>query len=699
LSDVWTFNLSSSVWDNIYSNMETERRSPSCVFVPDAKVIYVVAGHDLRTVEKLNIDDPISWTLLDGTLENGGGRDTRSVYYERTVYIVGGNYYDNVGGNYYDVFVDAVYSIDTQTDAVSLRPEMTLPFGIYGTACSVVSGDLWCVGGQDSNRALKDNIWSFSNLPTASPTSAPSQSATTPSNAPTASPSNQSQGPTFMPSSNPTSDPTSEPTTDPSAEPTADPTIDPTEEPTYGPTEDPSTNPTRDPTSDPTLEPATADLTIDPTTTPSANPNFSPLYPTADPTVDPTSRLTFDPIMHSTAENPTTVPSEYSSTPQSPIQDTEFQSSTTGAIIASAGGAMLILFGIAMYSLRKARKIKKQLTKNDMPISNPMVVSLALQSYDEDVVNPEFTNGYVEDLDGVKHDILNLTHLFHDCLRYECYPVFDEYPKLRWSKHDLVNFINVSAEIFAANLYDPVTNKQGFDGLFFSISSHGVNQSILTSDYGLVKKKDIYRAFTDKYPAARLLPRMFLFDCCDGAKSMAKTIKTRPKKKVEYAKIDDDENDGEEWIAGDENPDWKLAILNSSNLDYQSWLSNDVGSYMIHWFYKRAMERLESGKAVYLGEIFDEIQADLGKTHQLPTFTFNNGTRWVKLEKNKVGLDEAKMKTNEEMIEMILYHRQVSMEVVDDEDEDDQKMEYLPSTVGADIDDDDVAVEMKEDEI
>ena len=317
------------------------------------------------------------------------------------------------------------------------------------------------------------------------------------------------------------------------------------------------------------------------------------------------------------------------------VQQAQTDFFTAAGIIA--GCAVLILCAILLiFYYHKSRRIKRRFTKDYTWMSNPMVIACSLEFY-QAPKNAEF-KGYVDNLLGAKHDTLNLFELFYERMNYQFFPMVDVHPKTLWTKTELLDFIEKQAKLFASNLFDPINNINGFDGLICAISAHGIDQSILTSDYGLIKKKAIYRAFSDPYPAVRDLPRIFLFDCCDGMESIAKGIKPKKKTQTTGTMITKGDGDDKEnkavWKYGDNNTDWKLAVLNSSNLDYQSFLDTRFGSKMIYGFYSRAMACLDKGRSVYLGEIFGEIQLELGKTHQLPTFTWNNNTDHVVLKRN-----------------------------------------------------------------
>merc|ERR1711971_512952 len=82
--------------------------------------------------------------------------------------------------------------------------------------------------------------------------------------------------------------------------------------------------------------------------------------------------------------------------------------------------------------------------------------------------------------------------------------------------------------------------------------------------------------------------------------------------------------------------DYRLAVLNAANEGFQSKMNADVGSYVIHGFWKRATALLkEKGEVPRLGKIFKEIQEDLGAYKQFPDFRWNNDTANVVLKRRK----------------------------------------------------------------
>ena len=92
-------------------------------------------------------------------------------------------------------------------------------------------------------------------------------------------------------------------------------------------------------------------------------------------------------------------------------------------------------------------------------------------------------------------------------LNYEIYP---KYKKLYWSEEEIITFIKERAQEIGGN------NLKQHDSILFIISGHGYNNAIISSDYQLIDKTAIHRLFSANYPSTRELPRIFMYDCCDG---------------------------------------------------------------------------------------------------------------------------------------------------------------------------------------
>merc|ERR1712087_225388 len=78
-----------------------------------------------------------------------------------------------------------------------------------------------------------------------------------------------------------------------------------------------------------------------------------------------------------------------------------------------------------------------------------------------------------------------------------------------------------------------------------------------------------------------------------------------------------------------------------ANEGFQSKMNCDVGSYVIHGFWRRATALFVETGAVPLKVIFKEIQDDLGAYKQMPVFTWNNDTELVVLKPCKTPLKPA----------------------------------------------------------
>merc|ERR1712228_66513 len=121
---------------------------------------------------------------------------------------------------------------------------------------------------------------------------------------------------------------------------------------------------------------------------------------------------------------------------------------------------------------------------------------------------------------------------------------------------------------------------------------------------------------------------------------------------------------------------WNLAILNSSNLDYVSNMNKNTGSHLIYSFYLRAIKCLDQGLPIFLGQIFNEVQTVLGRTHQLPVYSWNNGTENVVLEKNQIN-ELPTVQSDEEMLVEMVENKKNNELVVEEgdvgSDDDEQK--------------------------
>eukprot|EP01084_Bolivina_argentea_P154213 268853_1 len=336
------------------------------------------------------------------------------------------------------------------------------------------------------------------------------------------------------------------------------------------------------------------------------------------------------------------------------------------AVFATAICSCIIIF--LMKRKHKLSKIAKQ-----MIIKNAMVICLGIGHYEQEPNEPdsELQNSFLADL-AIDRDIDNLHGLFgSDYLNYDIYPKMKQ---LRWTQKQMIDLLSEKAQALHDNLTDDTMDKkQKFDGLFVAVSSHGFHNAIATSDYKLIDKDAIHRIFSAKFPISRTIPRIFLFDCCDGSQEYGvrqtkeEMVKNATKKvggiELQSAhtstrfKIDDiNESAYGSWQKGEKNPDHLLVEIHAANKDFQSKLHSSVfGSYMIYEFVKSQLDELNAlrkGKhgLKFIHEHFDEIERYLeDKGKQKITKKFGDLTRYIVFEKNKNGISEdieMEMKTN-----------------------------------------------------
>ena len=416
--------------------------------------------------------------------------------------------------------------------------------------------------------------------------------------------------------------------------------------PTSMPTQRPTTNPTTaKPTKDPTIEP-TVDPTYDPTMDPTVNPTNYPTRPSVDPTVNPTNEPS-SPTTHNPTEDPT----------DKQLSDSETDSAGGNADTNSDSGLMMILIVVGsvvlviciiilVYYLRCRNR-------NAIVIKNPMVVLIAIGEYekDENDCDQELMDSEFQDLP-VNIDVGNLVQLFDaDAYNYAIHRSHQDNKqfRLKWKEQELIDFLKEKAAFFDSNV-------DKFDGLMVVISCHGLRDYVCTSDYKLIEKLAIHRLFSLNYPKVRELPRIFIYDCCDGDNDYGKGINsmtdTGKGREIKYTKmnLDDTETGDIEmgknfraehiekqneaiWERGTKNPDYLLVEINAANPGFESKMSKTKGSYMISKFVEKMMKNLNDNNPRFIHQIFDDIQEELQKKQQTKN-TYNNGAMYCVLKKN-----------------------------------------------------------------
>ena len=283
--------------------------------------------------------------------------------------------------------------------------------------------------------------------------------------------------------------------------------------------------------------------------------------------------------------------------------------------------------------------LRKQLA-DALKMKNGLIVSVAIGTFENHPENREIP-GFLQDL-SVDSDVENLRKL----AEYLNYTFLLKEDKYSWTKDEVMSFLE---EDVAEVLFDGDGNIQ-FDGLIVSVSSHGQGNSIITSDYQRIKRTDIHRCLSEKYPQIREIPRIYLFDACDGTRSRVATpsangqiVETEKPaaagssvENVDLSVVDALQMMDTEWSSKHKNPDYNMIIVHGANEGFVSKIQNtEVGSYLTYFFTKAVRLNIEMGQRKGMGEILADVQNtlhDAGK--QLIRMEFFNNTQNLGIEVN-----------------------------------------------------------------
>eukprot|EP01084_Bolivina_argentea_P175536 303955_1 len=249
-------------------------------------------------------------------------------------------------------------------------------------------------------------------------------------------------------------------------------------------------------------------------------------------------------------------------------------------------------------------------------------------------------------------------------------------PKLDWKQKEMIEFLEEKATYFD----ESVKNKR-HDGLMMFMSGHGIQDHIISADGFKIEKNKIHRIFSEQYPAARDVPRLFCFDSCSGDDDKKSSVRGESEdesvehhggkgiKKRKHSKTstttkqsydNDNGNDVSKgvnlekdrtlsleqtygtWNRGENNPDFRLIKISAANLGFQAKMNSVNGSYLIAQFVERLMDNIVNGNKLFIGEIMDKIQTDLhdNKEKQQTVHTFNNETQFVRFVNLKHAVKE-----------------------------------------------------------
>ena len=125
-----------------------------------------------------------------------------------------------------------------------------------------------------------------------------------------------------------------------------------------------------------------------------------------------------------------------------------------------------------------------------------------------------------------------MVKLFGETLNYEIYPKYDimDHIKQRWTQTEIMDLLKKQANDLEDNVFEYDKNdniNNGYDGLIVIISCHGIKNYIISSDYYKIDKTALHRQFSFNHPKSRNIPRLFVFDCCDGRSRERSRLESR----------------------------------------------------------------------------------------------------------------------------------------------------------------------------
>eukprot|EP01084_Bolivina_argentea_P303166 523351_1 len=327
---------------------------------------------------------------------------------------------------------------------------------------------------------------------------------------------------------------------------------------------------------------------------------------------------------------------------------------------------VVLIAVIVIYYKRKNKKIvsenkelKEQQAKYTHYITNPLVLYIGIEYYNKVTDTPHAITNHIDDLDGIDNDYENVDRL---CKLFN-YVLFPKELKLEWTQEEIITFLQKHADNVSKNIdkleddnRNPNKQVNGYDGIIFIFSGHGYSNHLITSDNQLLHKTAIHRLFSTNYPELREIPRIFLFDSCEGTQTQSSSpsnrVKIMKKSKSRYnvnekAKsfgVSDIKSDraGGVWKADEKSLDYKLSLIHGANDGFQAKLNIQSGSYLIREFVDKLVKAKLENKNVFFGEVIDEIQNELlEQSKQHVVATFNNHSRCLKFKTNNCHLKKA----------------------------------------------------------
>eukprot|EP01084_Bolivina_argentea_P164257 285602_1 len=301
-----------------------------------------------------------------------------------------------------------------------------------------------------------------------------------------------------------------------------------------------------------------------------------------------------------------------------------------------AGGIVAFVFCIAFLIYKYVTKEKR------IHISNVLVAIISIEFYNKSDEIEKEVAGQCADLYAVGHDMNNLKQLFKSLN----YTVMTNNDKMEWNASEIKQFLEKDV------VNELINDRTQYDGLIVSVSSHGLRDNIITSEYEKFDKIAIHRLISQwrkdqKHKQIRDIPRVFIFDSCAGhnSRQMTTDISISELLGQEQKKGVDEKNDNNdiakgieytsvenEWAWSDQNPDYNILKVDAANTGFQAFSDTSKGSYLITFFAEKVKQCLENHNYAMdkpLINIFEEIQYELHK-RGLQLIQINSSGKMIK---------------------------------------------------------------------
>ena len=307
-----------------------------------------------------------------------------------------------------------------------------------------------------------------------------------------------------------------------------------------------------------------------------------------------------------------------------------FQSTMNLFIIV---GAVVIICLVCIVCVCCRRK------HSPLTISNALVAMIAIGDYSDGIkisAVDKDEKGIFNNLE-VDKDIKTI----QDLSKFMGWTFTSKGGKVHWTAKEITSFceMEIGEMLFTAN------NKLKYDGLIVCVSCHGVKDNIVTSDIETIEKTAIHRMLSLKYPEIREIPRIFIFDCCNGSDRRHTSIAMNMEqpKLIEMTSIrkateleDVQSRHQRAWTTNSKNPDYNLVVVHAANEGFVAKMSSDVGSYAVYALSKVIRTNVGRIPAKGLAELLEEVQNALHDQGKQQTMNvFNNHTRTLVFEKNQ----------------------------------------------------------------